>query len=266
MLVDDSLLGMRLITLALLFVEIGLCGLGFLSGQEIDPAGGKIRMAIPKAEDPSESTFRLGATGLVFRYPGDFKHEDTETLIRRSYRTVVSLDAQKDPSHVGADPCSPTILAVGIDTPEDVSRPGEKRDDFAASSPTGGITLADVDRKCVDAKTDEDAAVNMVSRIQGNDGLTSLTPASQFPVYRLDGHTTALAIAQGFSKDSHGKRVRSSGMTFVGSVSMVYREHLLVWTFVSNDAALFNRMLTCRVQFDDQPSWPLVPFSMQSKE
>ena len=232
----------------------------------MDPAGGKVRMGTPIVEDKTEALFQVGSTHLVFRYPSDLKREDPVTLSQRSYRIVFALHPEKDAEHAATDLCSPTIFAAGLTEPEPQAVSGKKKDSFEASPPTGGMTLVDIDRKCLNDKSDSDATSNLVARLGEADGLSSVIPGSKTVEYKLDGHVTALDIATGFSKDKDGKRNASAGTTIIGGVSMVYEGHLLLWTFIANDVTLFNRMLKSRVQFDGQPSWPLVPFDLGNKK
>lgn len=256
---------MRLIG-AIFLIGLSLVSPEFLKSQEINSAGGKVHLSAPKFEDNTEALFQVGSTHLVFRYPSDLKPEDPTTLSQRSYRIVFALHPAKDAEHAVTDPCSPTIFAAGLTESEPQVASGKKKDSFEASPPTGGITLVDVDWKCLKGKSDSDATSNLVARLGEADGLASVIPGSKTVEYKLDGHVTALDVAQGFSKDKSGKRNASAGTTLIGGVSMVYEGHLFLWTFIANDVTLFNRMLKSRVQFDGQPSWPLVPFSLGSKQ
>jgi hypothetical protein len=51
---------------------------------------------------------------LILQYPADLSLEDGRVGSDHSYRTRFALHPADDPERMGADPCSPLIMAIGM--------------------------------------------------------------------------------------------------------------------------------------------------------
>jgi hypothetical protein len=172
-----------------------------------------------------------------------------------SYRQIPAFNPPHSAEEVGKDPCSHTLLMVGIGGNTGT---GSEEERFVAEPPSGGVAVVEVDDRCVKDMKAEDVLARLAREGQEVEGLT---PTARMISYQVDEHPVWLAMSSGFSKDEKGKRTAKAGMTLVADISLSAKGHFFVLGIVTNDTDLLNRILKMRIQFKG-PSKMLVPFAL----
>ncbi len=213
-------------------------------------------VALAQGDQPSATTHVYTSSGmqLAMYFNDEVRPEGPDTIGNYSYRSRFALHAKDDPQHRGADPCAPTVFAVGTgpDLARDPAHPltvGKQ----VPIAPTGGVSLAEIDADCLakdsPGRTQEDALGRSVEGIRHIEGIPALSKTID---YKVQGRTVIFASAGGPSKDDKGKRTgtESAGYTYVGSMATITNGHLLIWSVTANDVELFNRLLSFHICFD----------------
>jgi hypothetical protein len=201
-------------------------------------------------------SYKNAEAQMKFYYPAELSMEDPHAMPRRSYRSIYAMHPDQDPEHVGADPCSPLRFMIG--TGPDHHLPASKDDAFEPLAPTGGISLVEVNRKCLNGQSEEDFLEKTVNDLQSMTGMYSTAATI---TYDLDRHPVTLSTVHAFSRvDNDVERKKSNGITFVAVAALTSQGHLFIWTFVANDLTLFNTMLQCEIQFGEGRVRRLTPF------
>jgi hypothetical protein len=238
-----------------LLLLIGLIG---IAHTQTRPQPEQLPKELPVGDDFTK--IRIDDGNFVLLLPPDLRSENLVGPIH-SYRAIPQFNLPEKAEDMGKDPCSHplALFGTGGDADTETASRGSKKDKFVPIPPAGGISVVEIDDRCVAKMTNDDVLSRLANEAHQVDGLE---PAARMISYAVDGTTIWLAIATGYSKNEHGKRTPKAGQTLVANISFKARGHYFVLGVIANDVQLFNRLMKSRVNFNEITSSRLVPFEL----
>lgn len=225
------------------------------SGHSKPPASGTLTVADPRIVKPGD--FYDEQLNLHFNYPMVMRNLDANTEMESGHQALFGKSGAGDPEHEESKRCFRPLLVAELPSDKAPARAAnmdgvwvddtkEYKDSRRPVPIFARILLVEVPRNCIPKKL-----LKSENDLLGNLTLSTVSAFGIQPMATpllLDIGGQKLHINSGASRPVVNGHL-SPAPIFVLAVSTSWRDHVLLWTFLSNDTEALNGITKSRVQF-----------------